>query len=207
MADSNIIRVGKLSSINYSKGTARVTYEDKDQSTTTAIPFLAWQYWMPRVGDQVVVAHFSTGTCAAVILGPLWNDGNRPVEGFEGLYRKEYANEIGLANERYDAKEQAYSQNVTGSMETNASESWSVSVGSGAIQINQDGSISIASAAGITIEAASLHLIGDIKLEGKGEATDIFTMDSDVIAGKAKISLVEHTHTDSVGGDTTKPKE
>ena len=33
MADSNILRIGKISSINYPEGTARISYEDKDGST------------------------------------------------------------------------------------------------------------------------------------------------------------------------------
>ena len=36
--------IGKVSSINYPKGTARVTYEDKDKSTTAEFSFLAWEY-------------------------------------------------------------------------------------------------------------------------------------------------------------------
>ena len=50
MADSNILRIGKISSINYPEGTARISYEDKDGSTTSELPFLAWEYWMPKIG-------------------------------------------------------------------------------------------------------------------------------------------------------------
>ena len=56
------LRIGKISSFNFPKGTARVTYEDKDGSTTAEFPFLSWQYMMPEVGDQVLVAHLSNGT-------------------------------------------------------------------------------------------------------------------------------------------------
>ena len=42
------IRLGKISSINYSAGKARVVYEDRDQSVTSELPFLAWQYHMPK---------------------------------------------------------------------------------------------------------------------------------------------------------------
>lgn len=35
------LRIGKISSFNYPKGTARVTYEDKDGSTTAEFPFLS----------------------------------------------------------------------------------------------------------------------------------------------------------------------
>ena len=60
MADATI-RLGKISSINYGSGKARVIYEDRDQSVTSELPFLAWQYQMPRINDLVVVACFSNG--------------------------------------------------------------------------------------------------------------------------------------------------
>ena len=90
MDTPHILRIGKISSINYPNGTARITYEDKDKSTTAEFSFLAWQYWMPKVGDQVLVAHQSNGTSSAVILGPVWHDDHRPPEGQEELYRKDY---------------------------------------------------------------------------------------------------------------------
>ena len=38
------IRLGKISSINYTAGKARVVYEDRDDSVTSELPFLALQY-------------------------------------------------------------------------------------------------------------------------------------------------------------------
>ena len=40
------IRLGKISSINYTAGKARVVYEDRDDSVTSELPFLALQYNM-----------------------------------------------------------------------------------------------------------------------------------------------------------------
>ena len=53
------IRLGKISSINYTAGKARVVYEDRDDSVTSELPFLALQYNIPKVDDLVVVACFS----------------------------------------------------------------------------------------------------------------------------------------------------
>ncbi len=153
MAESkDVLRIGKISSFNYPKGTARITYEDKKQSTTVEMPFMSWQYWMPKVGDQVLVAHLSNGTCAAIILGPVWHDGHRPMEGFEGLYRREYANIDGLANERYDANETAFTQTVTGTIDIKATDRWSTTVGASSITLTPDG---------ITIKAPVLKIIVD----------------------------------------------
>lgn len=102
--DKQQLRIGRISSFNYPDGTARVTYADKDGSTTPEIPFLAWEYWMPKIGDQVLVGHLSNGTSRAVILGPLWYDGHRPHNGREGLYRQEYTNTIGGDAVEYDEK-------------------------------------------------------------------------------------------------------
>ena len=41
MADSNILRIGKISSINYPEGTARISYEDKDGNNRTAYAVVA----------------------------------------------------------------------------------------------------------------------------------------------------------------------
>ena len=56
------IRLGKISSINYTAGKARVVYEDRDDSVTSELPFLALQYNIPKVDDLVVVACFSNGS-------------------------------------------------------------------------------------------------------------------------------------------------
>ena len=177
MAEKCNLRIGKISTIDYPKGTAKITYEDKNDSTTAFFSFLAWQYWMPKIGDQVLVAHLSNGTCAATILGPVWHDGHRPPEGFEGLYRKEYSNEAGTAFERYDAKEGAYSETITGT--------WKLQVGAATITVNPDGSVAVTAPGGVTIDTPSVQVTGD------------------VVAGD--ISLQNHTHSCSMGG-TQKPQ-
>lgn len=91
MAEATI-RLGKISSINHAEGKARVVYEDRDQSVTSELPFLSWMYNMPKVDDFVVVACFSNGTVAGVILGPIWNTANQPHDGAAGVFRLEMSN-------------------------------------------------------------------------------------------------------------------
>lgn len=183
--ETQYLCIGKVSSINYPNGTARVTYEDKDKSTTAEFSFLAWEYWMPKVGDQVVVAHFSNGRTSAAVLGPVWHNDRRPIEGFEGLYRKEYNHKQGLAYERYDAKEEAYSQDVTGTTEIKASESWTLKVGPCTIVVDKSGSISITAPSGVTIDTPTVTVTGDVIASG--------------------VSLVHHTHPGDSGGTTGQP--
>jgi hypothetical protein len=45
------------------------------------------------------------GGAAGIILGPIWNDNNRPPEGKEGLYRKDFDKTAGKCFLRYDGNE------------------------------------------------------------------------------------------------------
>ena len=104
MAEATI-RLGKISSVNYAEGKARIIYEDRDQSVTSELPFLSWQYYMPKVDDLVVVACFSNGTVAGVILGPIWNAANKPHDGESGIFRQEMSNTKNEAVIRYSEKD------------------------------------------------------------------------------------------------------
>lgn len=99
-----VLRVGMISSVNYKDGTARVTYEDRDSATTKELPFLAWVYWMPKVGERVLVGHLSNGTTAAVILGPVWCEDHRPADSGSDLYRQELSTTSGQGLLEYSSK-------------------------------------------------------------------------------------------------------
>ena len=92
-----VLRIGKISSVNRDSGSARVTYEDRDSSTTNELPLLAWTYWMPQIGDRVLVGHLSNGSASAVILGPVWHDGHTPEDYSDDSYHQEMGSEQGEA--------------------------------------------------------------------------------------------------------------
>lgn len=104
MADATI-RLGKISSVNYAAGKARVVYEDRDSSVTSELPFLASQYNIPKVNDLVVVACFSNGTVSGVILGPIYHTANKPHGGAEGIFRQEMSNTKNAAVMQYSEKD------------------------------------------------------------------------------------------------------
>ena len=83
------IRIGRISSVNYAEGTARVVYTDRDNSVTMELPLLSYEYSMPKVDDLVLVLNLPTGGEAGVILGKIWNDNNKPKESGEKIYRKD----------------------------------------------------------------------------------------------------------------------
>ena len=49
------IRVGRISSIDYKKGCADVYFEDEENVIYSELPFLAFEYNMPKVNDLVLV--------------------------------------------------------------------------------------------------------------------------------------------------------
>lgn len=187
MSEMRVLRIGKISSINYEKGTARVTYEDRDGSTTIELPFLAWEYWMPKIEDRVVTGHFTNGTTGAVILGPLWHDDNRPIEGAEGIYRKEYENEQGAAYERYSERDK------------------SLKIVAGGVTLTlQGGTLTVSGSMSVS---GNLAVSGDLTVGGKATVAGAVAAASasttgDMTAGG--ISAKSHTHT-APYGETTEP--
>lgn len=109
MANSEI-RIGRVSSINYETGMARVTYRDKDETVTTEFPMLNFndEYRMPKVGQDVMVAHLSNGSSRGVVMGTIWNRKYAPVETGAGLYRKDLSRKKDAAYVRYDDKSGEY---------------------------------------------------------------------------------------------------
>ena len=98
------IRVGRISAINYSAGTARVVYTDRDEEVTQEIPFLDSEYKMPEIGALVAVAHLSNGSAVGIILGRPWSDKHKPPESGAALYRKDLGQTAGDAVIKYDGK-------------------------------------------------------------------------------------------------------
>lgn len=85
-------RVGRISSINPKTGMARVTYEDRDDTVTDELPMLSFGFifWMPRVGDPVLVLHMDNGSESGVILGRYYCAENVPPEGKSEFFRQEF---------------------------------------------------------------------------------------------------------------------
>lgn len=106
--ESNI-RTGRVSSIDYKRGTYEVVYNDRGQSVTVTVNAVSnGEYKMPNIGQMVSVTHNSNGTTAASSFGTVWNRSNTPAEGFKGLWRKEYGSKAGDAYSRYDENTGVY---------------------------------------------------------------------------------------------------
>ena len=128
------IRIGRISSVNYAAGTARVVYSDRDNAVTQEFPILGNTYEMPKVDDMVVVAHLTNAPSAGVILGKFWNGANVPPEGKRGIVRKDIDNSKCVI--RYDSED------------TTA-------------KINCDGTIEISGKVSIEVQSAEINISGD----------------------------------------------
>lgn len=114
------MQIGRISSIDYAAGMARVTYPDRGGSVTPPLPMLAEQYHMPQVGDLVLVADLSNGS-QGVILGKFWTQKHVPVEGRAQLYRHDLGQQPGQATVTYDGKAQTLTISTTGALQLNGS--------------------------------------------------------------------------------------
>ena len=103
MADK-LIRVGKVSKIDYDKAMIAVTYPDLDDSVTVFLSTVSFndEYKMPKIGDEVAVLHLPSGQARGLVLGHYWNKTNLPANHGNGLYRKEFGQEKGDAYAEYD---------------------------------------------------------------------------------------------------------
>ena len=61
MSQKDYLRIGKISSFNYPKGTARITYEDRNSSTTVEMPFIDGSVPRQRSGTRSLWPTFPTG--------------------------------------------------------------------------------------------------------------------------------------------------
>ena len=74
---SDIIRVGYISAINYTDGTAQVVYKDRDNAVSPYMPFFSNEFDPPPVETLVYVVHLENGGTRGVILPPPYAEGNR----------------------------------------------------------------------------------------------------------------------------------
>ena len=153
---SSEVRLGNVSSIDYENGLCEVTYPDRDDTVTEMVPMLSnREYRMPEVDDLVVVLHPGDSPEDAVILGTIWNEKIKPVEGKEKVFRKEYSNEDGKAYRKFDANAKELLDFVDGKKILKA-KSLGVRVGGTTVTISESGSVKVDSPAGI--ELSLIHI-------------------------------------------------
>ena len=89
----NEVRIGRVSGINDTAGTIRVSYSDRTEKDTAELPVfcgMGREYQMPKVGDQVLVLHLSNDSSMGVAMGGFWTDKTRPQNSGPGVYYKSF---------------------------------------------------------------------------------------------------------------------
>ena len=171
----NLIRVGKVSSVDAANGTIKVSYPQLDKAVTASIPYanFADTYKMPKVGSWVIVLHLSTGASAGICLGNYWASGSTPPEGIAGLFRQDYGVEPGEAFMRYLAgalqlfcagsvaiEGDSISETSGGNMDVSVTGNLTEKV-TGTTTLTLTGDVTIEGAANITIKSAGNLILQD----------------------------------------------
>jgi phage baseplate assembly protein V len=151
------IRQGVVSSVNYDTGRVRVLYEDKNNAVTAELPLLTFEYDMPKVGEQVYVAHQSNGVENGVVLCRYWRDGETPVESGPQLWRKELRDDSG-SHIKFDRDTHTLFVDVADSPDVSVS-------------IKAAGDVAVKTAKNVSIEAEYIKIKGKIEHEGDYEST------------------------------------
>ena len=81
------VRTARVSSIDYEKGTAQVTFPDDDDAVSADYPMIAGTYRALSVGETVQVLADAAGPERGVILGKAYSQKSPPPEGSAGLFR------------------------------------------------------------------------------------------------------------------------
>ena len=90
----DLIRIGRVSTVNYKAGTAKVVYRDRDDMVTGELPMLSSEYLMPKPDDMVLVLHLKNAPSRGVIVGPIYNDDNRPGINGKNKYCKDLTDDV-----------------------------------------------------------------------------------------------------------------
>lgn len=99
-----LIRIGRVSSVDYESGMVSVTYPHLDDSTTNKLPVFSFtdEYKMPGIGQEVLVLHLSNGQTAGIVMGKFWNRQNIPPNSGGNVFRKELGSSYGEAYIEYN---------------------------------------------------------------------------------------------------------
>ena len=113
-----LIRIGRVSSVDYENGMVSVTYPDLDDSTTDAFPVFSFtdEYKMPGIGQDVLVLHLSNGQTAGIVMGKFWNRQNIPSNSGENVFRKELGRSYGEAYIEYNGDDLIFKDSNAGAV-------------------------------------------------------------------------------------------
>lgn len=220
----SLIKLGEISSIDPSKGTARVVFDDEDSIVSYDLPVLQrnslknHDYAMPDVGEDVIVLFFGEGQEDGVILGSIYAGEVTPPETTENRRTVVFEDGTRVCYDRAEHKltvtierteivfnRQDGSITVPNAVTINCTTatvnaSSSVTLDTPKTDITGVLNVSglITGSGGLAVSGgsgAAVTVSGNMNLQGQIDAS------SDVTAGG--ISLMGHTHTEQGDGAET----
>jgi phage baseplate assembly protein V len=86
----NLVRVGKINSINEAKGTVDVLFEDRDNQVISSLPLLANEYDIPKIGEQALCLFLGNDLERGFCLKTFYSDVHVPPVADKDIYRKQF---------------------------------------------------------------------------------------------------------------------
>lgn len=176
---SQLIRTGKVSSINPANCTAKVVFEDLDNKVSGDLRLLMNKtqddkdYWLPDIGEMVECLFLPIGMSEGIILGSTYSEADTPSW-----------NDADIRGTKF--KDGSF---------------WCYNRKTGVLDIEIVKQINL-KAPDLLIES-NVKITGDVAIEGSISATSTIKSDSDVLA--SEISLKQHVHTGNLGNPTSQP--
>ncbi len=87
---NDIVRIGKISTIDYEAGTASVVYTDRNNEPSPNFPFFSLFYEMPKLDDTVVVLLLPNSTTRGFILGVPFSKKKIPFKSGKNIFYKKF---------------------------------------------------------------------------------------------------------------------
>lgn len=176
---SQLIRTGKVSSINPANCTAKVVFEDLDNKVSGDLRLLMNKtqddkdYWMPDIGEMVECLFLPIGLSEGIILGSTYSEADTPPW-----------NDADIRGTKF--KDGSF---------------WCYNRKTGVLDIEIVKQINL-KAPDLVIKS-NVKITGNVAVDGGISATDSVQSDNDVLVGG--ISLKQHVHTGNLGNPTSAP--
>jgi len=148
----NVIRIGIVTQVYDDRATVRVQFPDDDEEVSWEFPVLQRKtlrdkdYWLPDIGEHVVVVMLPYGQEQGFVIGALYSDAEKPPESTRD--KKVIVFEDGTRVE-YDRKNHRLYADVKGNVEVKVS---------GKLTAEVQGRVLVKSSQEVTIQAPRINL-------------------------------------------------
>ena len=205
-AQSNIIRIGEVSSIDPAKGTARVAFDDEDSMVSYDLPVIQrntlenHDYWMPDIGEDVLCVFLPTGSEDGFILGSFYADEIRPPASTENIRMVEFADgtkvsynreshELKATIDGTEIKANRDTVDITGAKTVNVESATAINIKSTVITLTMGGTTMTLNGGNAIITTQNITFTGDMNCTGNAKINGDLKVDGSI---KASGSIREH---------------